>query len=209
MFEAIIGPLKKWASNVVHTLGYPGIFLLMLLDSLNLPIPSEVIMPTGGILAAQGKLSFIGVGIAGSVGTILGSTLNYWLGYKLGKDGLIKYGRYLFIRPKEVEHGEQWFEKHGPIVTLWGRFIPLVRTFISLPAGIYRMNFPLFMLYATIGAVPWCFAWAWVGFKLEQNLHEIEKYWKYLDIIVVVAILYFLGRWIRSRIKEKQEASAT
>lgn len=205
MFEAIIGPLKAWAEHVVHTLGYPGIFFLMLVDSVNIPIPSEVIMPTGGILAAQGKLTFWGVGLAGTLGTFLGSCVNYWLGYKLGKEGLEKYGKFLFIRKKEVEHGEVWFERYGSSVTLWGRFIPLVRTFISLPAGIYRMNFSLFALYAMLGAAPWAFAWAYAGLKLQENYHEIEKYWKYVDIAVVLGLVFLLGRWFLARRRERSE----
>lgn len=203
MFEAIIGPLKAWAESVVHSLGYPGIFVLMLLDSTNIPIPSEVIMPTGGILAKQGKLVFWLVGTAGTLGTVCGSCLNYWIGRKLGKAGLIKYGKFLLIRPKEVEHGEVWFERHGPSVTLWGRFIPLVRTFISLPAGIFGMDFPRFLLYAVIGAAPWCFAWAYVGFKFEEHFGEIEKYWKYADIAVVLAAVWFLTKWFISRRRER------
>ena len=203
MFETIIGPLKAWAEYVVHMLGYPGIFVLMLVDSVNIPIPSEVIMPTGGILAAQGKLEFWAVGLAGTLGTFLGSCINYWLGFKLGKEGLTKYGKYLFIRRKEVEHGEEWFHKHGPAVTLWGRYIPLVRTFISLPAGIYRMNFATFAIYAMIGAAPWAYAWAYVGFKLQEHYHEIEKYWKYVDIAVVVVLVVLITRWVMSRRREK------
>ncbi|MBL8060237.1 MAG: DedA family protein [Chthonomonas sp.] len=203
MLEAVIGPLKSWAESVVHSLGYSGIFLLMLLDSTNIPIPSEVIMPTGGSLAKQGKLIFWIVGFAGSFGTVIGSCLNYWIGHKLGVEGLEKYGKYLFIRKKEVQHGEEWFSRYGQHVTLWGRFIPLVRTFISLPAGIYGMNFTRFLIYAILGATPWCYAWAYVGLKFEEHYHEIEKYWKYVDIVVVVAILLFLTKWFISRRKER------
>lgn len=205
MFEAIIGPLKAWAESVVHSLGYPGIFLLMLLDSTNIPIPSEVIMPTGGSLAHQGKLIFGFVGFAGTLGTVVGSCINYWLGFKLGKEGLAKYGKFLLIRRREIEHGEQWFAKYGQHVTLWGRFIPLVRTFISLPAGIYRMNFPRFLVYAIIGAAPWCFAWAWVGYKFHQHYHEIEKYWKYMDIVVVTVTVALLTKWLIVRRNEKSD----
>jgi membrane protein DedA with SNARE-associated domain len=209
MLEAIIAPLKAWAESVILQMGYPGIALLMLIDSVNIPIPSEVIMPFGGILAAQGKLNYIGVGIAGTVGTVIGSMVNYWIGAKLGKEGLIKYGKYILIRKKEVEHGEEWFGKYGDWVTLWGRFIPLVRTFISLPAGLYRMNFAKFMLFATLGAAPWAFGWAYVGFQLEAHMETIEKNWKYLDYVVVAVILFFIVRIVIKRLKERNTPEAT
>lgn len=208
MLDAIVEPLKLWAEGLILQTGYWGIALLMFLDSCNIPIPSEVIMPFGGIMAAEGKLTFVGVGLAGSFGTVLGSILNYWIGAWLGKEGLIKYGRYILIRRSEVEHGDQWFHKHGAIVTLWGRFIPLVRTFISLPAGIYRMNFPLFTLYAILGATPWCFAWAWVGFKMGENWEELKKYWHYFDYLVVAVLLFFLVRWILGRRKPEEPEAA-
>lgn len=189
-------------------MGYPGIAFLMLLDAANIPIPSEAIMPFGGIMAAEGKLSFVGVGLAGSIGTVLGSMVSYWIGAALGKEGLIKYGKFLFIRRKEVEHGEQWFEKYGAWVTLWGRFIPLVRTFISLPAGIYRMNFGLFVLFAILGATPWCFAWAWIGFKMGQNWTVIEKNWKYVDYVVIAVVLFFIGKFLRSRFRSNNNSDA-
>ena len=199
MLDVLINPLKAFAEQVIGALGYWGIGLLMLLDSANIPIPSEAVMPAGGFVAARGEMNIFWVGFAGSVGTVLGSIFNYWLGYRLGTEGLAKYGKYLLIRQKEVEHGELWFHKHGVLVTLWGRFIPLVRTFISLPAGIYRMNFPLFVLYAILGATPWCYGWAWLGFKMHQNWDAVEKNWHYVDYVVVIVLAYFLIKFLRYR----------
>ncbi|MBN8689152.1 MAG: DedA family protein [Armatimonadetes bacterium] len=203
MLDTIILPIKLWAEGLITQMGPVAIAFLMFLDSANIPIPSEVIMPFGGILAAEGKMSFLAVGAAGTIGTVLGSILNYFLGMKLGPEGVIKYGKFLLIRRKEVEHGEKWFEKYGDWVTLWGRFIPLVRTFISLPAGIYRMNFGRFVLFAFLGATPWCFGWAYIGFKMGENWSVVEKNWKYVDYIVVAGLVFLIGKWLYSRIKEK------
>lgn len=199
MFDVIVEPLKIWAEGVILGWGYGAILVMMLLDSLNIPIPSEVVMPFGGILAGEGKLNIWGVSAAGSLGTVIGSCLNYWLGMKLGVEGLRKYGKYLLIREKEVEHGEVWFHKHGEWVTLWGRFVPLVRTFISLPAGIYRMNFLKFLFFAVLGAVPWCTGWAFLGFKMGERWSEVGKYWHYVDYVVVAALLLLLLKFVRSR----------
>lgn len=202
MFEQIIGPLKHWAEHIILTLGYPGIGLLMFLDSLNVPIPSEVIMPFGGILAGEGKLNFFWVGFAGSVGTVIGSCCNYAIGYYLGKDFLLKYGKFILLRKKEIEMGDRWFHKYGTKVTLWGRFIPLVRTFISLPAGVYKVHFPTFLLYAILGATPWCYGWAWVGFKMGENWAVVEQNWKVVDYIVVTILLALIIKFLYHRFKK-------
>lgn len=208
MLETIIGPIKAWAEALILQFGYSGIGFLMLLDSANIPIPSEVIMPFGGMVAAQGKLTYFGVGLAGTIGTVMGSILNYGIGAKLGKEGLIKYGKWLLIRRKEVEHGEEWFHKYGEWVTLWGRFIPLVRTFISLPAGIFRMNFAKFALFALLGAAPWCFAWAYIGFKLQEHWEVIQKNWKYIDYVVILLLGILFVKFVMNRIKAKKEINA-
>jgi len=204
MFEQIIGPLKHWAEGIILTMGYPGIGLLMFLDSLNVPIPSEVIMPFAGILAGQGKLDFFWVGFAGSVGTVIGSCCNYAIGAFLGKDFLIKYGKFILLRRKEIELGDRWFEKYGENITLWGRFIPLVRTFISLPAGIYRVNFPKFLLFSILGATIWCYGWAYVGFKMGEHWAVVEKNWKIVDYVVILILLVFLVKFLMARFKKEE-----
>lgn len=207
MTERLFGPVKAWAEWLMTTMGYPGIALLMMLDAANIPIPSEIIMPFSGILAAEGKLTFVGVGLAGTIGCVLGSISNYWLGAWLGREGLIKYGKWILLRKKEVDAGDRWFSKYGVWVTLWGRFIPLVRTFISLPAGIYRMNFGLFCLFALLGAAPWCFGWAWIGFRLGENWHKVEENWGVVDKVVLGILAFFLIRFIWKRLRDKEPAS--
>lgn len=209
MFEAIIAPLKAFAENTIHNIGYLGIFLLMMLDSANIPIPSEVIMPTGGMLAQAGKMNFHAVAFAGGIGSAIGSLINYWIGARLGKPFLLKYGKYMLIRAKEVEHGEDWFKKYGLWVTLWGRFIPLVRTFISLPAGIYRANFPIFTLNALIGGLGWAYLWTYIGIKMAQNWSVVESNMKIIDVIVVAAFAFLLIRHIMKLRAEKAEAKTS
>ncbi|MFZ4507362.1 MAG: DedA family protein [Fimbriimonas sp.] len=207
MLEGLIQFLKAWTTSVIHTLGYPGIFLLMMLDAANIPIPSEVIMPVGGILAAEGKMNLHLAALAGTLGATVGSMISYWVGMKLGKPFLLKYGKYVLLRPKEIEHAEEWFVKHGLIVTLWGRFVPLVRTFISLPAGFFRANFPLFCFYAFLGSLPWSYLWTWLGFKLGENWETVEKNMKFIDFLVVGAILFVFGRLAWRRIQERKLAA--
>lgn len=211
MLEAVLAPIKAWAEAVILSLGYAGVALLMTLDAANVPIPSELIMPFAGYLASEGKLTYLGVGLAGTLGSVTGSLISYGLGRWLGTEGLIKYGKWLFIRRQEVEGGERWFKKYGVWVTLWGRYIPLVRTFISLPAGVYRMNIGLFVLFAFLGAAPWCFGWAYVGMLLGQNFKQIEDHpaMKIAEIVVIAALALLILRWAIKRFREsKQEGSA-
>jgi membrane protein DedA with SNARE-associated domain len=207
VLEPILLALKEWCTGIVQSMGYPGLTLLMFLDAANLPIPSEVIMPLGGILAAEGKMNLHLAALAGTLGSTLGSIFSYWLGAKLGKPFLLKYGKYLLVRPKEIEHGEAWFTRHGLPCTLWGRFIPLVRTFISLPAGLFKAHFPTFVLYAVLGSLPWCYLWASLGYFLGQNWEQVDKALKYVDYAVVAGLLFLIGRFVYTRLKKDREAT--
>ncbi|MBL8087087.1 MAG: DedA family protein [Chthonomonas sp.] len=207
MLEQLIDPIKAWAEGIILSIGTPGIALLMGLDAANIPIPSEVIMPFGGMLAQQGKFNIHAVALAGTFGATIGSGVSYWVGALLGKDFLMKYGKFVLLRPKEIEHAERWFKKHGLIVTLWGRFIPLVRTFISLPAGFFRADFKVFMLYAFLGSLPWCYFWALVGWQLGENWHAVDKYMKYLDVVVLAVLAFFIGRFLLYRFRKDPKAA--
>ncbi len=203
MLSEILLWMKTQVEAAILAGGYGGIALMMLLDAANIPIPSEIIMPFGGMLAAEGKLNVHVVALAGTAGSVVGSMINYWIGAKLGKPFLIKYGKYVLLRPKEIEHGERWFEKYGLIVTLWGRFIPLVRTFISLPAGFYRANFARFTLYAVLGCLPWNYLWTYIGFAMGKNWEKVEANMKYVDVLVILILGYFIVKFLRYRFSNK------
>ena len=196
---SVIGAIRDFATHTVQSMGYPGIALLMGLDSMCIPIPSEAIMPTGGILAEQGKLNIILVGLAGTVGSTIGSWACYWLGSCVSKEFLLKYGKYILLRQRELEHAEQWFEKYGLIATLFGRFVPVVRTFISLPAGMYRADFKKFAIYSLIGSAPWAFLWAFVGYALSTQMKTIEGYLHIADYVVAGALLLLIVRFLLLR----------
>ncbi|MBS1704539.1 MAG: DedA family protein [Armatimonadetes bacterium] len=205
MLEPIILYLKGIAESIISAMGYPGIALLMCLDSANIPIPSEVIMPFGGILASKGTMNLHLVALSGTIGSTIGSGISYWIGAKLGKPFLLKYGKYVLLRPKEIEHAESWFEKYGLIVTLWGRFVPLVRTFISLPAGFFRANFGVFLIYAFLGALPWSYLWTWLGFKLGQHWETVHQNMKYVDYVVLLALVVLIAKFLHYRFRKASE----
>ena len=144
--------IKVWAEHFIATTGYPGIGLLTLLGNANIPIPSEAVLPVGGLQAQKGLMNLHVVAWVGTLGSVVGSVVSYGFGAFLGTDFLRKYGKYVFMRTDEIATAEKWFDKHGLLLTLWGRFIPLLRSFVSLPAGVYRSNFSLFLLYSFLGS---------------------------------------------------------
>lgn len=181
----------------ITTLGYTGIAALMALESACVPIPSELIMPFGGYLVSIHRLTLLGVTLAGALGCNLGSTAAYLVGATGGRRFILRYGRYLLISQTELTRIETTFARYGAITVLLGRLLPIVRTYISLPAGIARMNFWKFQLYSLIGSIPWCFALAYAGLRagtawnsaplLHSTLHTIT--------LLTAATLFLSAAW--------------
>ncbi|MGB6627111.1 MAG: DedA family protein [Nitrososphaeraceae archaeon] len=191
----ILRPLVEFITSVISSLGYGGIFFLMILESALIPIPSEIIMPFSGFLASTGKLGSVGVILAGSLGNLVGSVITYYLGIKLGRAFLIKYGKYILFRVHHLVWTEQLFQKYGDKISFVGRLLPGVRTYISLPAGIGKSNFIKFVVYTLVGSIIWNSLLTYGGIQLGRSWQHIDKYSGYLDIIAVVAIAVFIV-WI-------------
>ena len=191
--------MTEWIISIMERLGYLGIALLMFLDNVFPPIPSEIIMPSAGYSASQGKLLLIGVIIAGSLGSLLAAAVLYWVGYKCSHHTIFKlvdrYGKYLFIKPHDVEKSLAWFEKYGHRIVFFGRMVPAVRSLISIPAGMSRMRFWKFMLYSGLGTIIWTTFLACVGFYLGENqalMQQIFSQVGYLIVAIVVAVIAWL-----------------
>ncbi|MBV9177211.1 MAG: DedA family protein [Nitrososphaeraceae archaeon] len=184
----ILRPLVEFVTSIISSLGYGGIFFLMVLESALIPIPSEIIMPFSGFLVSTGKLGSVGVVLAGSFGNLIGSIITYYLGIRLGRVFLIKYGKYIFFRIHHLEWTEQLFQRYGDKISFVGRLIPGVRTYISLPAGIGRTNFIKFAAYSLAGSLIWNSLLTYGGIQLGRSWQHIDKYSRYLDIIAVVSI---------------------
>ncbi|MGA8913530.1 MAG: DedA family protein [Nitrososphaeraceae archaeon] len=191
----ILRPLVEFITSVISSLGYGGIFFLMILESALIPIPSEIIMPFSGFLASTGKLGSLGVILAGSLGNLVGSVITYYLGIRLGRAFLIKYGKYILFRVHHLVWTEQLFQKYGDKISFVGRLLPGVRTYISLPAGIGKSNFIKFVVYTLVGSIIWNSLLTYAGIQLGRSWQHIDKYSGYLDIIAVVAIAVFIV-WI-------------
>ena len=191
----ILRPLAEFITSVISSLGYGGIFFLMILESALIPIPSEIIMPFSGFLVSSGKLGSVGVILAGSLGNLVGSVITYYLGIRLGRAFLIKYGKYILFRVHHLVWTEQLFQKYGDKISFVGRLLPGVRTYISLPAGIGKSNFIRFVVYTLVGSIIWNSLLTYGGIQLGRSWQHIDKYSRYLDIIAVVATAIFIV-WI-------------
>jgi membrane protein DedA with SNARE-associated domain len=185
--------LSDYITNLIGTFGYPGIILLMTLESACMPVPSEIVMPFAGFAVQQGRLEFFAVGMAGAIGCLIGSVLSYVVGYYGGRPLLEKYGRYILISPHEIDMAHRWFERYGVATVFIARLLPIVRTFVSLPAGIARMDFKKFAVYSFVGSLPWCYALAYAGVILGENWDTLEDYWIYFDILTVIGIVMFIA----------------
>lgn len=210
MIAHILELLSQLITSVILATGYAGVLLLMAIESACIPLPSEIIMPFAGavtvsaIAAAHGTepMNLWLVGLAGAVGCNVGSVLAYWVGARLGRPFLerTRWVRF-FVTPHELERVDGWFEKHGSVMVFVARLLPVVRTFIALPAGIARMNQVKFHVYTFLGSLPWCLGLAWVGAKLGENWDGLRPYFHKFDF-VLGGLIVIGGVWfIRSRIK--------
>ena len=185
--------MATWVMSIMQSLGYPGLALLMFIENVFPPIPSELIMPLAGYLAAQGKLSFAGVVGAGTVGSVLGALPLYWIGFKLGKSRLEwlaeRHGRWLTISAEDIDRADDWFGSHGTKAVFVGRLIPGIRSLIAIPAGLHEMAIAPFLIYTTIGSALWTTALAGAGYMLGASFREVEKYLDPVSWIVFGGLL--------------------
>jgi membrane protein DedA with SNARE-associated domain len=202
----VLALFTDFVTNEIVRYGYLAIFVLMLLESACIPIPSEVTMLFGGALCSSGfvaagqELDLLWVVMAGTAGNVVGSWLAYWAGAVGGRPLVDRFGRYLLIRPHEVDQAQAWFERRGELTVFGSRLVPVVRTFISLPAGVAHMNVVKFTLYTVLGCLPWTFALAWIGYLLGENWSAAEKVirpiaWVITAVIVVGAVWWVIRRW--------------
>ncbi|MBA3883858.1 MAG: DedA family protein [Chthoniobacterales bacterium] len=202
--------VEIWFSWVLNW-GYPGIILLMAMESSIFPVPSEVVIPPAAFLAAQGHLSFTGVVIAGTVGSYLGSAITYWVSRTLGRPLIIRYGKYFLMSPEKVARAEDWLARYEAGGIFFARLLPVIRHLISIPAGIVRMNFWTFSIMTIAGSAIWCFILALLGsraFAAQPDLinnpdamvHFIKSQSLWIVVIVLVfTALYFLMMRLSAR----------
>lgn len=195
MFEllhAILDVVMTFIHEVIDKMGYVGIALLMAIESFNIPLPSEFIMPYAGFMVQQGQLDFHLSALAGAVGCVIGSLPSYWLGYYGGRPFLKRYGKWLLVSEHDLLQAEKWTLKYGDWAFFICRMLPVVRTFISLPAGVLRANFWPFIIFTFIGSWIWCYGLTYVGVYFGENLEYFRSIWHKFDYLIL-GILVILG----------------
>lgn len=199
--------MTEWITNTITSLGYLGIGLLMFLENLFPPIPSELIMPLAGFTVAKGRMELAPVILAGVIGTILGALPWYYVGKLVGEDNLKrladKYGKWISVSSRDIEKADNWFEKHGEKAVLLCRLVPGVRTLISLPAGISSMPLVPFLIYSTIGTALWVSLLTIAGYALGGNYKIVEEYLGPVSKIVFVGLVVAFVVWVVNKRKKK------
>jgi membrane protein DedA with SNARE-associated domain len=204
----ILTAIATFCISIISSVGYLGVFLLMVMESMVLPVPSELVMPFAGFLISSGEMKFLFVILFATLGSLAGSLFSYYIGKYGGNRFVFRYGKYFLLNEEHLKNTEKWFSKKGDLTIFIGRFIPIVRHFISIPAGIGKMNLKKFMIYTLIGAGIWNSFLAYIGLVLGNNWETISQYSDYISwgvlVIIVVIGVYFLWKEIKKR-REKSK----
>ncbi|MEZ4564981.1 MAG: DedA family protein [Thermomicrobiales bacterium] len=202
--------LATWVTNVIETLGYPGLTILVALENLFPPIPSEVILPLAGFLTGQGRFSFALVVISSTLGSLIGALILYAVGVGLGRGGIRrlfeKYGYLALLTPEDLTRADEWFDRWGPVAVFTGRLAPVVRSLVSIPAGYRRMPLGQFIPLTIFGSLLWNGALVSLGWAFGENWHAIEEYVGWLQYAVIAVAALLVARFAWSRLRRRQAA---
>ncbi|HXU37943.1 MAG TPA: DedA family protein [Blastocatellia bacterium] len=211
MVAKIIEILSAFVVATISALGYPGIVLLMGIESACIPLPSEVIMPFSGYLVYTGRFNLWSVAVAGAVGCVVGSLVAYWVGMYGGRPLIEKYGRYVLVSRRDLDLADRWFAKYGELIVFTSRLLPVIRTFIAFPAGVARMNLSRFVAYTFLGSLPWCLGLAYVGQKLGEQWDKndtLRSWFHRFDFVIVIIGVLAVIWWVWRHIKESRREDA-
>jgi len=198
----VFSSLADWVVDVIDKIGYVGVALLVALENLFPPIPSEIVLPFAGFHASDGKSTLWGMILAATIGSVVGAWILYGVSAAIGPDRtnrfVVRFGKWFQIGPDDMAKAEAWFDQRAALSVLLCRCIPLVRSLISIPAGLRRMHFGLFTVYTTIGSAVWNFALIVAGYKLRDNWHDVEPVLEKVQYVVIAAIVVAVA-WLVSR----------
>ena len=207
---SLTGPLVDFATNVIGDLGLAGVFVLMLLDSACIPTSSEAIMLFAGFEVSNGRFTLLEIVVAGVAGNLVGSWIAYGIGYYGRVELVERHGKWLHITPRQLEWADRWFERYGGVTVFFSRMLPVIRTFISLPAGVAKMPFWRFTVLSTAGIIPWVTAWAIAGRQVGDSWDTLQKKAHYLDYAIVALLVAGIAYLIvRRRRRPPAEAAAS
>lgn len=203
MLHSVIEGLQNFVMTLIDLFGHWGIFWAMVIESVCIPLPSEVVMLFGGFMAEAGDLNFWLVVFAGIAGNLVGSLIAYYIGKFGGRALVLKFGKYIFLNVGHLDLAEHWFQKYGASAVFFGRILPVIRTFISLPAGIAKMNIWKFVVYTILGCIPWNIFLTYLGYKLGANWSVVEQYTRPISYamlaLLVIIVIYLIVKIIKKR----------
>ena len=216
MLVYLTDTLTTFITNMYVTLGLAGIVVAMALESCCIPLPSEIVMPLAGVMFVEGKLlagvnfwlGMVLLALAGAIGCLIGSSAAYGIGYAGGRPLMLKYGRYVLISQHDADMADRFFQKWGGATAFFSRLMPIVRTYISLPAGITKMPFIKFCIYTFLGSFPWCFLLAYVGTVVGNNLSVLTPIFRSFEVVIIIALLILLVLYIWRHILNDRKARA-
>lgn len=203
MIHELLDPILLMIKETVASWGYAGVIVMMAIESANIPLPSEAIMPTAGILVQQNKMNIHLAALSGALGCLLGSIPSYLLGMYGGRPFVEKYGRLLLLKPRDLESADRWVKRWGDLTFLICRMLPVVRTFISFPAGVLRANFPIFCLFTFVGSLVWCYFLTYAGIKFGENMEVFTNLWHKFDLAIVLVTAGGLGYYLYHHLKQE------
>jgi membrane protein DedA with SNARE-associated domain len=218
VLQKLLTPIILWMTAVMVAVGPFGVSLLMGIESACIPLPSEVIMPFAGYLAYKGQMTFMGLGqgspwgqiwiagIFGAIGCNLGSIPAYELGAWGGRKAVERYGKYIFLNMDHLDHAHRFFERFGGWAIIAGRMLPVIRTFIALPAGIAKMDRTRFHVFTFFGSLPWCLGLAWVGYKLGERWNTLGAYFHKFDALICAVLILGAGWFVWSHVRGSRKA---
>ena len=204
--DTVLMPVVNFIETTISGLGPLGVTLLMAIESCNVPLPSEAILPFAGYLVSKGVFNIHTAAFAGAFGCVIGSIPSYYMGYFGGRPFIEKYGKWLLVSKKDLEMADRWSEKYGDMAFFICRMLPVVRTFISLPAGILKANYPRFIFYTFLGSLVWSYFLVYVGLKLGQHREVFKAIWHKFDYAIVAFVLVLGVMYIYRHFKHLQES---
>ena len=208
----MVTSLLQWVAHLIVSFisssGYLGIVLLMAIESACIPLPSEIIMPFSGYLVFLGRFKLAWVAAAGALGCNLGSAVAYYVGLVGGRPLAEKYGRYVLVSRRDLDRADRWFVRYGSGTVFFARLLPVIRTFIALPAGVAKMNFLRFNIYTFLGSLPWCWALAYAGLRLGARWEILRDYFHRFDAVIGVGLLAALIWFVHSHWRNRLSAEA-
>lgn len=206
MLDTILAGLINWIEHVITAMGPSGIALLMAIESCNIPLPSEAVLPFAGYLVSKGEMGFHVAAFAGAIGCVIGSIPSYYIGYFGGRTFVEKYGKYFLVSKKDLEDADRWVEKYGDWAFFLCRMLPVIRTFISLPAGILRARKRVFFLLTFLGSLVWSYVLVYVGVKLGEHLDKLKSIWHKFDAVIILVCVVFGAIYIYKHLKHLKES---